>query len=39
SDGSVLLDIGQAGAGGLIRDHTGRCIAAYVCNLGFCSIT
>ncbi|CAI0381292.1 unnamed protein product [Linum tenue] len=39
SDGSVLPDTGQAAAGGLIRDHTGRCIAAYARNLGFCSIT
>ncbi|CAI0545229.1 unnamed protein product, partial [Linum tenue] len=39
SDGSVLPDTGQAAAGALIRDHTGRYIAAYAYNLGFCSIT
>ncbi|CAI0472952.1 unnamed protein product [Linum tenue] len=39
SDGSVHQDSGSAAAGGLIRDHLGRCIAAFACNLGICSIT
>ncbi|CAL1353889.1 unnamed protein product [Linum trigynum] len=39
SDGSVLHDTGQAAAGGLLRDHTRRCLAAFACNLGYCSIT
>ncbi|CAL1413103.1 unnamed protein product [Linum trigynum] len=39
ADGSVLSPSGGAAAGGLIRDSMGRCRAAYVCNLGHCSIT
>ncbi|CAN1124680.1 Putative ribonuclease H protein At1g65750 [Linum perenne] len=39
SDGSVLPETGQASAGGLIRDHQGRCLAAFTMNLGKCSIT
>ncbi|CAI0433284.1 unnamed protein product [Linum tenue] len=39
SDGSVLQDSGHAAAGGLIRDHTGCCVAAFTSNLGICSIT
>ncbi|CAN1182797.1 Putative ribonuclease H protein At1g65750, partial [Linum perenne] len=39
SDGSVLSETGQAAAGGLIRDHQGRCLAAFTMNLGKCSIT
>ncbi|CAI0449506.1 unnamed protein product [Linum tenue] len=39
SDGSVLTDSGHAAAGGLIRDHTGRCLTAFAYNLGACSIT
>ncbi|CAN1279411.1 Putative ribonuclease H protein At1g65750 [Linum perenne] len=39
SDGSVLPETGQAAAGGLIRDHQGRCLAAFTMNLGKCSIT
>ncbi|CAN1233376.1 Putative ribonuclease H protein At1g65750, partial [Linum perenne] len=32
-------ETGQAAAGGLIRDHQGRCLAAFAMNLGKCSIT
>ncbi|CAI0471250.1 unnamed protein product [Linum tenue] len=39
SDGSVHHDSGKAAAGGLFRDHLGRCHRAFVCNLGSCSIT
>ncbi|CAI0468391.1 unnamed protein product [Linum tenue] len=39
SDGSVLTPTGKAAAGGLIRDHQGKCHAAFVCNFGVCSIT
>ncbi|CAL1412474.1 unnamed protein product [Linum trigynum] len=39
SDGSFLPLIGRAAAGGLIRDHLGRCMKAYTYNLGSCSIT
>ncbi|CAN1799141.1 Putative ribonuclease H protein At1g65750 [Linum perenne] len=39
SDGSVISASGQAAAGGLIRDHQGRCLAAFTLNLGKCSIT
>ncbi|CAN1773739.1 Putative ribonuclease H protein At1g65750 [Linum perenne] len=39
SDGSVISKSGQAAAGGLIRDHQGRCLAAFTMNLGKCSIT
>ncbi|CAI0457207.1 unnamed protein product [Linum tenue] len=39
SDGSVRAPNGNAAAGGLFRDHLGRCLGAYVCNLGRCSIT
>ncbi|CAN1314503.1 hypothetical protein LINPERPRIM_LOCUS29350, partial [Linum perenne] len=39
SDGSVISASGQAVAGGLIRDHQGRCLAAFTLNLGKCSIT
>ncbi|CAL1387171.1 unnamed protein product [Linum trigynum] len=38
-DGSVLSPSGKAAAGGLLRNHTGKCLGAYVCNLGHCSIT
>ncbi|CAI0404027.1 unnamed protein product [Linum tenue] len=39
SDGSVHHGTGSAAAGGLLRDHSGRCIAAYTISLGICSIT
>ncbi|CAN1132929.1 Putative ribonuclease H protein At1g65750 [Linum perenne] len=39
SDGSVISESGQAATGGLIRDHQGRCLAAFAMNLGKCSIT
>ncbi|CAI0421841.1 unnamed protein product [Linum tenue] len=39
SDGSVLQPSGSAAAGGLLRDHIGRCMGAFTCNLGKCSIT
>ncbi|CAI0375210.1 unnamed protein product [Linum tenue] len=39
SDGSVMTASGHAAAGGLIRDHTGRCYAAFAMNLGICSVT
>ncbi|CAN1126706.1 Putative ribonuclease H protein At1g65750 [Linum perenne] len=39
SDGSVISEFGHAAAGGLIRDHQGRCLAAFAMNLGKCSIT
>ncbi|CAI0470655.1 unnamed protein product [Linum tenue] len=39
TDGSVLSPSGKAAAGGLLRDHLGRCKEAFVCNLGTCSIT
>ncbi|CAN1815658.1 Putative ribonuclease H protein At1g65750 [Linum perenne] len=39
SDGSVLQPSGHAGAGGLIRNEFGHCLAAYSMNLGRCSIT
>ncbi|CAN1168553.1 hypothetical protein LINPERHAP2_LOCUS27878 [Linum perenne] len=38
SDGSVP-ETGQAAAGGLLKDHFGRCLAAFTINLGNCSIT
>ncbi|CAN1138504.1 Putative ribonuclease H protein At1g65750, partial [Linum perenne] len=39
SDGFVLPETGQAAAGGLLRDHLGRCLVAFTVNLGNCSIT
>ncbi|CAL1409924.1 unnamed protein product [Linum trigynum] len=39
TDGSVLPSLGVASAGGLIRDHLGRCLDAFVCNLGSFTIT
>ncbi|CAI0552668.1 unnamed protein product, partial [Linum tenue] len=39
TDGSVHTDIGHAAAGGLIRDHTGRCLLAFAMNLDIFSIT
>ncbi|CAI0409128.1 unnamed protein product [Linum tenue] len=39
TDGSVLGDSLAAAAGGLIRDRFGRCLDAFSCNLGVCSIT
>ncbi|CAI0420751.1 unnamed protein product [Linum tenue] len=39
SDGSVIPESGHAAAGGLIRYHTGCCLAAFASNLGICSIT
>ncbi|CAN1168555.1 hypothetical protein LINPERHAP2_LOCUS27880 [Linum perenne] len=39
SDGSVLLETWQAAVGGLLRDHFGRCLAAFTVKLGNCFIT
>ncbi|CAI0548092.1 unnamed protein product, partial [Linum tenue] len=39
SDGSGFPSSGHAAAGGLIRDHLGRCLTAFAINLGTCSIT
>ncbi|CAL1366122.1 unnamed protein product [Linum trigynum] len=39
TDGSVLQNSGKAAAGGLLRDHLGRCLDAFTCNLGSCTIT
>ncbi|CAL1398438.1 unnamed protein product [Linum trigynum] len=38
-NGYVLSPSWEASGGGLIRDNLGRCLAAFVCNLGKCSIT
>ncbi|CAI0410339.1 unnamed protein product [Linum tenue] len=34
-----MASTGNAAAGGLLRDHLGRCSDAFVANLGSCSIT
>ncbi|CAI0398918.1 unnamed protein product [Linum tenue] len=39
TDGSVKQPGSLAAAGGLIRDWTGRCVDAFVENLGICTIT
>ncbi|CAL1368849.1 unnamed protein product [Linum trigynum] len=39
TDGSVAQDTCHAVAGGLLRDHTGRSLQAFVMNLRMCSIT
>ncbi|CAL1381633.1 unnamed protein product [Linum trigynum] len=39
TDGSVKQPGSLAAAGGLIRDWTGRCVEAFVENLGVCTIT
>ncbi|CAI0414109.1 unnamed protein product [Linum tenue] len=39
SDGSVKQPNSAAAAGGLLRNHLGRCVGAFVTNLGSCSIT
>ncbi|CAI0396566.1 unnamed protein product, partial [Linum tenue] len=39
SDGSIYPDSGHATASGLIRDHTGSCLAPFTINLEICSIT
>ncbi|CAI0380477.1 unnamed protein product [Linum tenue] len=39
TDGSVIQPSGRAAAGGLLRDHLGRCLDAFTCNLGVCTIT
>ncbi|CAL1413056.1 unnamed protein product [Linum trigynum] len=39
TDGSVIQPSGRAAAGGLLRDHLGRCLGAFSSNLGACSIT
>ncbi|CAI0443132.1 unnamed protein product [Linum tenue] len=39
SGGSVLSESVLAAAGGLIRDHLGRCLSAFTLNLGACTIT
>ncbi|CAN1146438.1 Putative ribonuclease H protein At1g65750, partial [Linum perenne] len=38
SDGSLYSSNNRAAAGGLIRDHEGRLLAAFAANLGSCSI-
>ncbi|CAN1158508.1 Putative ribonuclease H protein At1g65750 [Linum perenne] len=38
-DGSVERQSGRAAAGGLLRDHLGRCSLAFTMNLGVCTIT
>ncbi|CAN1124148.1 Putative ribonuclease H protein At1g65750, partial [Linum perenne] len=39
TDGSVLPQNGNATAGGIIRDWTGRPLAVFAANLGACTIT
>ncbi|CAN1177369.1 Putative ribonuclease H protein At1g65750 [Linum perenne] len=39
TDGAVMPASGSAAAGGLLRDASGRCLAAFTANLGNCSIT
>ncbi|CAN1141919.1 Putative ribonuclease H protein At1g65750 [Linum perenne] len=39
TDGSVLPQLGSAAAGGVLRDESGRGLAAFSANLGRCSIT
>ncbi|CAL1399681.1 unnamed protein product [Linum trigynum] len=39
TDGSVKQPNSQAAAGGIIRDHLGRCLGAFSSNLGSCTIT
>ncbi|CAI0624775.1 unnamed protein product [Linum tenue] len=39
TDGSFYSSTSSAAAGGLLRDHLGRCSKTFVCNLGSCSIT
>ncbi|CAN1762608.1 Putative ribonuclease H protein At1g65750, partial [Linum perenne] len=39
TDGSADQARRKAAAGGLLRDHTGKCLFAYSMNLGSCSIT
>ncbi|CAI0449362.1 unnamed protein product [Linum tenue] len=39
SDSPVIPESDHATAGGLIRDHTGCCLAAFASNLEICSIT
>ncbi|CAN1729277.1 Putative ribonuclease H protein At1g65750 [Linum perenne] len=38
-DGSVIHPHGQAAAGGIIRDSSGRRLAVFAANLGTCTIT
>ncbi|CAN1800814.1 Putative ribonuclease H protein At1g65750 [Linum perenne] len=38
-DGSVDRQSGRTAAGGLLRDHSGRCDLAFTMNLGVCTIT
>ncbi|CAI0430053.1 unnamed protein product, partial [Linum tenue] len=39
TDGSIHTETNHAAVGGLLRDHTGCCLAAFTSNLGMCSIT
>ncbi|CAL1393582.1 unnamed protein product [Linum trigynum] len=39
TDGFVHTDTNHAAACGLLRDHTGCCLAAVASNLGMCTIT
>ncbi|CAI0397149.1 unnamed protein product [Linum tenue] len=39
TDGSVQQPSSKAAAGGLMRDHTGKCMNAFISNLGICTIT
>ncbi|CAI0417515.1 unnamed protein product, partial [Linum tenue] len=39
TDGSVIQPSGRAAVGGLLRDHLGRCLDAFTCNLDVCTIT
>ncbi|CAN1816508.1 Putative ribonuclease H protein At1g65750 [Linum perenne] len=38
TDGSVVRDQYQAAGGGVLRDHSGRRLACFVANLGYCTI-
>ncbi|CAN1165927.1 Putative ribonuclease H protein At1g65750 [Linum perenne] len=38
TDGSVICDLHQAAAGGILRDHSGRRLACFAANLGECTI-
>ncbi|CAI0558367.1 unnamed protein product [Linum tenue] len=39
TDGSVKQPGSEAAGGGIIRDWTGKCMGAFVENLGVCTIT
>ena len=38
SDGSLLSQNGSAACRGILRDHLGRHISSFSCNVGSCSI-